>query len=149
MSGKPAIILIIGCLVLYGAVTQAKLVNVTGDWELTMGSLLAGQGGGAPGGLTRGTVPPGSGDRQQMVVTFVQKGEDLEARMTNPAGKEMKGTGKVVRNEIEFTFTMSGGPEGDMTIVHKGKVDGDTMKGTVAMGDTSVREWTAKRVVKK
>ena len=135
MSGKPTIIIAIGCLVLCTAAFQAKPVDITGDWEITMV--------GGPGG------PPGGGDRPPMVVTFIQKGEVLEAKMQNPMGEEMKGTGKIVGNEIEFTFTMTGGPEGDMTIVHKGKVDGDTMKGTVAMGDMGESEWTAKRVVKK
>ena len=82
-----------------------------------------------------------------MVITFAQKGETLEAKMETPMG-EMKGTGKVVGNEIEFTFTMTGGPMGDMTIVHKGKIEGDTMKGTMAMGEMGEMEWTAKRVKK-
>ncbi len=84
-----------------------------------------------------------------MVVTFVQKGEALEVSMQGgpgPEGGEVKGTGKIVGNDIEFTFTMTGGPMGDMSVVHKGKVDGDTMKGTIAMGDMGEMEWTAKRV---
>jgi hypothetical protein len=68
--------------------------------------------------------------------------------MKNPMGEEMKGKGKIVGNEIEFTFTMAG-PEGEMTIVHKGKVDGETMKGTISMGEMGEMEWTAKRVLKK
>jgi hypothetical protein len=83
-----------------------------------------------------------------MVITFVQTGEVLEAKMQGPQGEEMKGKGKIVGNEIEFTFTMTGGPMGDMTIVHKGKVDGDTMSGTIAMGDMGEMKWTAKRVKK-
>ena len=136
MSGKPEIILTIVCLTLYGAAFQTKPVDVTGDWEMTM---VGGPGGG----------PPEGGDRPPMVITFVQKGEALEAKMKNPMGEEMKGTGKIVGNVIEFTFTMTGSPMGDMTIVHKGKVDGDTMKGTIAMGEMGEMEWTAKRVVKK
>lgn len=134
MTRKWPIILAVGCLVLGAAAAQTKPADVTGDWEFIMT-------GGPEGG------PPEGGDRPPMVVTFVQKGETLEASMTTPMG-EMKGTGKVVGNEIEFTFTMTGGPMGDMTIVHKGKVDGDTMKGTVSMGDMGEREWTAKRVKK-
>jgi hypothetical protein len=138
MSKKPVILLALGCFVLGGAILQAKSVDVSGDWELTM---AGGPGGGGP---------PEGGDMPPMVVTFVQKGEALEARMKNPMGEEMKGTGKIVGNAIEFTFTMTGGPEGgEMTIVHKGKVDGDTMKGTITMGDRGEMQWTAKRVVKK
>jgi hypothetical protein len=78
MSRVPAIVLAIGCLVLFAAAFQAKPVDVTGDWELAM------EGG--PGG-----GPPGGGDMPPMVVTFVQKGEELEAKMMNPMGEEMKG----------------------------------------------------------
>jgi hypothetical protein len=136
MSIKSVCILLVGCFLLCGAAFQAKPVDVTGDWEMTM---VGGPGGGGP---------PEGGDRPPMVIKFVQKGEALEAAMQNPMGEEMKGTGKIVGNAIEFTFTMAG-PDGSMTIVHKGKVDGNTMKGTIAMGDMGEMEWTAKRVVKK
>jgi hypothetical protein len=134
MSLKPAIILAIGCLVLGAAASQSKPVDVSGSWEITM---------------VGGPEGPGGGDRPPMVVTFVQKGEVLEASMQGgPEGGEIKGTGKIVGNDIEFSFTMTGGPMGDMSLVHKGKVDGDTMKGTIAMGDMGEMEWTAKRVKK-
>ena len=133
MTKKWSIILAVGGLVLGATAFQAKPANVAGDWEFSMA--------GGPGG------PPGGGDMPKMTITFVQKGEALEASMTTPMG-EMKGTGKVVGNEIEFTFTMTGGPMGDMTIVHKGKVEGDTMKGTMTMGDMGEREWSAERVKK-
>jgi hypothetical protein len=136
MPGKPLALLLAGCLLLCGAAFQAKSVDITGDWEMTM---VGGPGGGGP---------PDGGDRPPMVIKFVQKGESLEATMQNPMGEEMKGTGKIVGNAIEFTFTMSG-PDGSMTILHKGKVDGQTMKGTISMGDMGEMEWTAKRVVKK
>ncbi|MEN6560929.1 MAG: hypothetical protein ABFD52_09160 [Acidobacteriota bacterium] len=141
MSPKPAlIILAIGCLAL-GAAAQSKPANVGGSWEMAM---VGGPEG--PGG-----EPPGGGDRPAMIITFVQNGEALEVSMQGgpgPEGGEVKGTGKIVGNDIEFTFTMTGGPMGDMAIVHKGKVDGDTMKGTIAMGDMGEMEWTAKRVKK-
>jgi len=140
MSRTSAIILAIGCLVLSAAAFQAKSVDVTGDWEFTMAGGPGGPEGAPPGG--------GGGERPAMVITFVQKGDVIEAKMQNPMGEEMKGTGKIAGNAIEFTFTMTGGPMGDMSMVHKGKVDGDTMKGTIAMGDRGEMEWTAKRVKK-
>ena len=48
----------------------------------------------------------------------------------------------------DWEMTMAGGPIGDMSIVHKGKVDGDTMSATIAMGDRGEMKWTAKRVKK-
>jgi hypothetical protein len=153
MSLRAGIVLGV-CLLVTGAIflgaSQQSKVDVTGDWEMAMVGGPGGPGGSqAPAG-----PPPGRGggnkpDRPKMVMTFVQKGEVLAVKMQNPMGDEMTGTGKIVGNEIEFTFTMTGGPMGDMTIVHKGKVDGDTMKGTMTMGDMGEREWSAKRVVKK
>jgi len=138
MTKKLALALgLFGLLVLFGLASQAKPVDVTGDWEM---SLLGGPGGGGP---------PEGGDMPPMVITFVQKGDVLEARMKNPMGEEMKGTGKISGAKIEFTFTMAGGPEGgEMTIVHKGQVDGDTMKGTIAMGERGEMAWSAKRIKK-
>ncbi len=135
MSRKAAFVLVLGCLVIAGAAYQAKAIDVTGDWEFAMV-------GGPAGG------PPEGGDRPAMIITFVQKGEALEAKMNNPMGEEMKGKGKIVGNVIEFSFTMAG-PDGEMTIVHKGMVDGDAMKGTISMGEMGDMEWSAKRVVKK
>jgi len=43
MSRKPVIFFFLGCLVLLGAAFQAKAMDVTGDWELTM---IGGPGGG-------------------------------------------------------------------------------------------------------
>lgn len=136
MSRKAAIVLVLGCLVLAGAAYQAKAIDVTGDWEFAM---VGGPAGGPP---------PGGGDMPAMIITFVQKGEIIEVKMNNPMGEEMKGQGKIVGNAIEFKFTMAG-PDGEMTIVHKGKVEGDTMKGTIAMGEMGEMEWSAKRVIKK
>lgn len=138
MPSKHAILAIVTCCLVAGlAAAQPKPVDVGGAWEITMAGGPEGPGG-----------PPGGGDRPPMVVTFVQKGEALEASMQGPEGEEMKGTGRITGRDIEFTFTMTGGPMGDMSIVHKGKVDGDTMKGTIAMGDMGEMEWTAKRVGK-
>ena len=137
MRRSAVLILALGCLAL-AAAAQSKAVDVNGNWEFTMTG-----GPDGPGG------PPGGGDRPAMIMTFVQKGDVLEVSMTGgPEGQEMKGTGKISGHDIEFTFTMTGGPMGDMTIVHKGKVDGETMKGTVALGEMGEMECTAKRVQK-
>lgn len=39
-------------------------------------------------------------------------------------------------------------PIDDMTLVHKGKVEGDTISGTVANGDREEMKWTGKRFKK-
>jgi len=124
MLKKSASILVFAGLALWGASLLAKPVDVTGDWEMTVQS------------------PQGE---RTMKISFVQTGESLEVKMEGFQGEEMKGTGKVKDNDIEWTFTMNG-PQGEMSITNKGKVDGDTMKGTVSLGEMGDMEWTAKRV---
>ena len=153
MSAKSVILLIAGCLILFGTFVSAEDVDVSGDWEITMvGGPPGGgpPGGGPPRGAPAGGPPGGGGDRPARVVTFTQNGEELQLTMRGPRGDEMQGTGNIVGNEIEFSITMTGGPGGrggEMSIVHKGIVEGDTMKGTVVMGDRGEMEWEAKRVV--
>jgi hypothetical protein len=59
-------------------------------------------------------------------------------------GGEVKAEGTIKGNEIEWTITRSI-PRGDFTITYKGKVEGNSMSGTVQMGDFGSREWTAKK----
>lgn len=124
MSKKCVSILLFAGLALWGASLFAKAVDVTGDWEMTIQS------------------PRGE---RTMKINFVQTGENLEVKMEGFQGEEIKGTGKIKDNEIEWTITVNG-PQGEMSITNKGKVDGDTMTGTVSLGEMGDMEWTAKRV---
>jgi hypothetical protein len=56
---------------------------------------------------------------------------------------ESTGTGSIAGNEIEWSITRET-PMGQMTMVYKGKVDGDTMSGDVKMMDNT-NPWTATR----
>jgi hypothetical protein len=124
MLKKSVSILVFAGLALWGTSLLAKPVDVTGDWEMTVQS------------------PQGE---RTMKISFVQTGESLEVKMEGFQGEEMKGTGKVKDNDLEWTFTMNG-PQGEMSITNKGKVDGDTMKGTASLGEMGDVEWTAKKV---
>jgi hypothetical protein len=100
----------------------AQQVNVTGDWEMT------------------------SEGRQGPMTTklhFEQEGEKIKVTMESQRG-EVTGEGTIKGNEIEWTVTRET-PRGDFTMTYKGKVEGDTMKGEVQMGDFGSREWTAKK----
>jgi hypothetical protein len=119
-------ILVFVGLALGGAALWAKAVDVTGDWEMTLQS------------------PQGE---RTMKVSFIQTGESLEVKAEGFQGEEIKGTGKIKDNEIEWTFAISS-PQGEMSIVHKGKVDGDTMSGAVSLGEMGTADWTAKRIKK-
>ena len=98
-------------------------VDVTGDWEMTM--------------VTQ------RGERTR-TVHFEQDGEKITVTMEGRQGDEITGEGTIKGNEIEWTIFRST-PRGDMTMAYKATVDGDTMIGTVAMGDFGSFNWTAKR----
>ncbi len=101
---------------------SALQTNVAGEWEMTS-----------------------EGRQGPMTQTFKieQDGEKITVTMESRRG-ERKGEGTIKGNEIEWTFSFST-QRGDMTITYKGKVEGNTMSGTVQMGDFGSREWTAKK----
>ncbi len=102
---------------------SALQANVAGEWEMTSE--------GRQGPMTQ-------------IFKIEQDGEKITVTTESRRGP-MKGEGTIKGNEIEWTFTMSMGDRGDMTMTYKGKVEGDTMKGEVQMGDFGPREWTAKK----
>ena len=85
----------------------AKPANITGAWEMTV------------------ETPQGT-----MVITanYKQDGETLTGNHVSEMGEAaLKGT--VKGNDIEYTLTLDMGGQ-QMSIVHKAKVDGDTMTGS-------------------
>jgi hypothetical protein len=85
----------------------AKPVNITGAWEMTVES------------------PQGT-----MVITanYKQDGETLTGNHVSEMGEApLKGTVKGA--DVEYTLTLDMGGQ-QMTIVHKAKVEGDTMTGS-------------------
>ncbi len=107
---KRLVLLVLGlALVAAPAVAQnaAKPVNITGAWEMTV------------------ETPQGT-----MVITanYKQDGETLTGNHVSEMGEAaLKGT--VKGNDLEYTLTLDMGGQ-QMTIVHKAKVDGDTMTGS-------------------
>lgn len=106
---------------LFGFVAAME-VDVTGDWEMT-------------------TVSPRR--ERTSTVQFKQDGEKITVTMEGRQG-EITGEGTIKGNDIEWTISRST-PRGDMTMVYKGTVEGDTMSGTVDVGDFGSFDWTAKR----
>jgi hypothetical protein len=103
----------------------AQNANVAGDWEMTSQS--------PRGEMTR-------------ALHFDQDGEKIKVTMEGfRGGNEITGEGTVQGNKIEWTMSMSTPSGGEFTLTYKGTVEGDTMAGTVEMGDRGTREWTAKK----
>ena len=101
---------------------KPKPVDITGSWELTVES------------------PQGT-----MVITanFKQDGETLTGTHVSEMGESpLKGTVKGA--DVEYTLTIDMGGQ-QMSIVHKAKVDGDTMKGSADIEGMGTIAFTAKR----
>lgn len=97
-------------------------VDVTGAWEMSVDSPM--------GAMT-------------MALDLKQEGEKLTGTQTSEFG-ENQFTGAVKGDEIVFTISFEG-PNGQMSIVHKGKVAGDSITGTAEAGEMGTINWTAKR----
>jgi len=101
---------------------KPKAVNITGAWEMTVES------------------PQG-----QMVITanYKQDGENLTGNHVSEMGEApLKGT--VKGSDVEYTVTIDMGGQ-QMAIVHKAKVDGDTLTGTADIQGMGSIAFKAKR----
>ena len=99
-----------------------KKIDITGAWEMTVES------------------PQGA---MNITIEYKQEGETLTGKHVSEMGEApLKGT--VKGNEIVYTLTMDMGGQ-QFSIVHKGKVDGDTIAGTAELGEMGTMNWTAKR----
>ena len=100
---------------------SALYVDVSGDWEMT----------------SQGRRGPRTQD-----IHIEQNGEKITVTMQGRGG-EIKAEGTIKGNEIEWSVTRSM-RDREFTMTYKGTVEGDTMKGTMQMGERS-SEWTAKK----
>lgn len=98
-------------------------INVTGNWDLTVSS-------------RRG--------ERSTTAEFVQNGEDLTGFVVGREGAKSEAKGSVKGNDIEWTVKRETS-RGTFEMIYTGKIDGDTMKGTVQFGTRGSGEWTAKR----
>jgi hypothetical protein len=101
---------------------DAKKIDITGAWEMTVDS------------------PQG-----QMIITanYKQDGETLTGNHASEMG-DMPLKGTVKGADIEYTVTLDMGGQA-MSILHKAKVEGDTIKGTASLGEMGSFTFTAKR----
>jgi hypothetical protein len=108
------------------SVALADDVNVTGTWKVTS------------------QTPRGERVRE---MTLVQEGEKLTVTSKDREGNDVKSEGTLKGADITWT-TKRQTPGGEMIITYTGKVEGKTMKGTIAFGPDPDRtgEWKAERV---
>ena len=111
------------CLAMFGVVgvAVAQDAQVAGTWTLSS------QGRG--------------GNMQNSTLTLKQDGQKLTGTLAGGRGGEAPLTGTISGNNIAFSVTRST-PNGDFKLDYTGTVSGDSMKGSVMMGQNT-RDWTA------
>jgi hypothetical protein len=122
MKTLAAVLVAVAVALVPVAAQNAKKIDITGTWEMTVES------------------PQG-----QMVITatYKQEGETLTGKHVSEMGETpLKGTVKGA--DIEYTVTLDMGGQ-VMSIVHKAKVDGDTIKGSADIEGMGSIPFTAKR----
>jgi len=122
MKTLAAIFLAVAIALVPVAAQDAKTIDITGTWEMTV------------------ETPQG-----QMVITanYKQEGEALTGTHVSEMG-EAPLKGAVKGADIEYTITLDMGGQ-QVSIVHKAKVDGDTITGSAIVGDMGAIAFTAKR----
>ncbi len=106
----------------FATVAGAQATKVAGKWDMT--------------------VEGGQRGPQNSTLTLIQDGGKLTGTMTGGRG-DTPITGTVDGNKVTITVTRTT-PNGDVTSTYAGTIDGDSMKGTVHMGQND-RNWTAMR----
>lgn len=104
------------------AVVSLYAVDVAGEWEMT----------------SEGRQGP-----QTQTFKIEQDGEKITVTMEGRQG-EVTGEGTIKGNAIEWSITRET-QRGEFTTTYKATVEGDTMTGTMSMGDFGEREFTAKK----
>jgi hypothetical protein len=104
------------------AVVALAQSPAAGEWDVAMNT---------PGGV------------RNFKVTLKVEGEKLTGTVGRDTGT-LPLTGTAKGNDIQFTYTVKYN-DNDLVLTMTGKVDGDTMKGTVSFGGMGEDEWSAKR----
>lgn len=115
-------VLSVFALTLIAAVSVAAQSSAAGEWDAAMNT---------PGGT------------RNFKIKLKVDGEKLTGEVGREAGS-LPLTGTVKGNDIQFSYTVNYNGN-DLVLTMSGKVDGDTIKGTVSFGGMAEDEWSAKR----
>ena len=81
-------------------------------------------------------------------LVFTVDGEKLTGTVKRAAG-DVPLVGTIKGSDLQFAYSIKYG-DGDLTISMTGKVDGDSISGTVSFGESGQQdEWSAKRIVEQ
>ena len=115
-------VLSVFALTLIAAVSVAAQSPAAGEWDAAMNT---------PGGT------------RNFKIKLKVDGEKLTGEVGRESGS-LPLTGTVKGNDIQFSYTVNYNGN-DLVLTMSGKVDGDTIKGTVSFGGMAEDEWSAKR----
>ena len=115
-------VLLVGMFFVGASQTMAQTSTVAGEWDAAMNT---------PGGTSN------------FKIIFKVEGEKLTGTVKRSRG-DVALAGTIKGNDLNFSYAIKYG-ENDIVISMTGKVDGDTIKGTVSFGESTQEEWSAKR----
>jgi hypothetical protein len=78
-------------------------------------------------------------------IALVQDGEKLTVTGKDREGNDYKSEGSVKGAEITWT-TKRQGPNGELVIVYKGKIEGKVLSGSTNFGGMGSGEWKAEKI---
>jgi hypothetical protein len=104
----------------------AQSSTIAGEWDAAMNT---------PGGV------------RNFKIVFKVEGEKLTGTVKRTAG-DVPLEGTIKGSDVQFTYTVNYNGN-DLPIAMTGKLDGDTIKGTVNFGGSAEDEWSAKRAATK
>ena len=110
-------------LLVTSCATLSFAQSLSGDWEISL------------------NTPIGPA---QSKASLKQEGENLSGKIKTQFGEfPISGTLKDADVTVRYTISADGN---QLTVTLKGKVDGDTMKGSADYGSVGEGDWTAKKV---
>lgn len=135
--------------------TKIRHVFIDGDqMELKKPDAAPTRGGGRPGGPPSGPAVDPSGTWSLVVqsphgeiavqLTLSRDGEQISGTLGTPMGNAAIKSGRVTGNQVRLTATVdTGGQSADAII--SGTIEGDSMHGTIVMGEMGSFEFTGTR----
>jgi hypothetical protein len=128
------------------AFASAQKVDVTGKWDVTVNTGQNPPDQQKPAPTMTGTwqlETHHSAGTSTPTVNITQTGEKLSGKYIGSYGEsELTGT---IKDNKEFTFRVVVGTEQKVELVYTGTLDGDTIKGSMTMGEMGEGTFTGKR----
>ena len=116
-------VLLMGLVLVNPGSTMAQAKNITGEWDAAMNT---------PGGV------------RNFKIVFKVEGEKVTGTVKRTSG-DVPLVGTIKGNDLQFTYSVKYN-DNDLTISMTGKVEGDSIAGTVSFGESGQQDqWSAKR----